>query len=135
MWMWDMRNQGIRIVLLWFVAGFLVCNPMHLGAEPQAMYELEDVQVGRSLSAIVTRLDGGPIEGVAVAEMTPGWQETLRTTKSDAAGTFTFEPVKGRKIYYFRLTMDKMKPLQFRMKVDSKKGITIKVQMEIATWI
>jgi hypothetical protein len=125
----------MRIVLLWLAAGFLVCNPTYSSAEPQGMYELEDVQVGRTLSAIVMRRDGGPIEGVVVAEMTPGWQETLRTTKSDAAGTFTFEPVKGRKVYYFRLTIDKMKPLQFRMKVDTKKGITIKVQMEIDTWI
>ncbi len=128
-----MRNHGMRIVLLCIVAGFLVCNPMHIGAEPQAIYELEGVQVGRTLSAIVTHVDGSPIEGVVVQELTPDWQETLRTTKTDAAGTFTFDPVPKHKIYYFRLTMDKMKTMQFRMKVDSKKGITIRVQMEMAT--
>jgi hypothetical protein len=56
------------------------------------------VQLARSLGAVVHDATGSPIPGVLVEEFSSDWKETLRSTKTDTSGGFTFAPVKGRGI-------------------------------------
>ena len=89
-----------------------------------------NIQVARTLSAVVTDTSGAPIANAVVDETDENWKGSLRTTRTDATGTFAFEPVKGRKIYYFHLSADGFKFLDVRIKVDDKKGKPLTLQMQ-----
>jgi len=106
-----------------------------MGAHARGIVSIQitKVQVARSLTVQVIDLNGSPMEGVEVEEMTPEWKETLRTTRTNASGVFTFTPVKGRRIYYIKLMIDGFNPMLFRLKVNRVFGKTIKMQMEVAT--
>jgi hypothetical protein len=84
-----------------------------------------------SLSAVFTDMDGAPIANAVVDETDENWKGSLRTTKTDATGNFTFPPVKGRRIYYFRLSADGFKFLDIRMRIDCKKGKALTLQMQV----
>jgi hypothetical protein len=108
-------------------------NPSRVYADPQWTHVIEEVQVSNSLSAVVVDPDDSPREGIVVEEMTADWSRVLRTTKTDASGTFRLEPVKGRKVYFIRISDPVMQRTEFRMRVDKKHGKPIKIQMEFAT--
>jgi hypothetical protein len=125
-----MRSFAMRALLVSLTAGTLLCDPVNLGA--QATILDRNIRVARSLSAIVTTFDGDPMPGIIVEELGENWNEILRTTKTDETGTFTFAPMKGRKIYYFRVSALGFKSLEFRMKIDNKHGKPLTLQMELA---
>jgi hypothetical protein len=124
-----MRN-AVNAFLLCLVAGVLLCCPVHLDAQVDVL--IANIRVSHSLSAVVIDPDGIPVQDVVVEEVDQNWNKTLRATKTDASGMFAFSPMKGRKIYYFRLSKYEFKRTLFRMKVSSMHRKTLRVQMESA---
>jgi hypothetical protein len=106
--------------------------PIHVYPQYQTI-EIEKVQLARSLGAVVHDPTGSPIPGVLVEEFSSDWKESLRSTKTDASGSFTFAPVKGRGIYYLQLRMKGLDPLRVRVKLDAKRGKNLHLKMEVAT--
>jgi hypothetical protein len=119
--------------LLWLIAGLLFCAPVCLHAQGVATIEIQNVQWARSLGAIVLDATGSPISGVLVEEFSSDWKESLRSTKTDTSGSFTFAPVKGRGIYYLQLRMNGLDPLRVRVKLDAKRGKNLHLKMEVAS--
>ena len=118
--------------LRWLSFGFLLLVPIHLHAQYQTI-EIENVQLARSLAAVVLDPTGSPIPGVLVEESSPNWKESLRSTRTDATGGFSFAPVKGRNVYYLQLRMDGFDPLRVRVKIDPKRGKNLRLKLEVAT--
>src|ERR1700683_1989649 len=118
--------------LLWFVTSFLFLDPTHLKSQVMTI-EIENVQLAHSLGAKVHDSSGSPMAGVLVEELSPDWKVSLRSTKTDAAGAFTFVPVKGREIYYLQLTFKNFNALRVRVKVNRQRGKDLQLQMEVST--
>ena len=118
--------------LVWVFASFLFLVPVNLDAQGVATIEIENVQLARSLAAVVHDPVGYPLPSVLVEERTSDWKEPLRSTKTDAAGAFTSAPVKGRNVYYLQLTMKGFNPLRVRVKVDSNRGKELQLEMNVA---
>ena len=117
----------------WFVATFLLLVPAHLNGQGVSVIEIGNVQLARSLAGVVQDPKGSPMAGVLVEEVSPDWKHSLRSARTDAAGSFSFTPVKGRKIYYLQLRMDGFDPLRVRIKVDRKNGNELKLRMVVSS--
>jgi len=118
--------------LVWFV-GSLLLVPAFLDAQGVATIEIQNVQLARSLGAVVHDSAGFPMAGVLVEEFTSDWKESLRSTKTDATGRFTFTRVKGRDVYYLQLRMDGFNPLRVRVKINQMLGKNLQLKLNIAT--
>jgi hypothetical protein len=118
--------------LFWLVSGLLLFAPARVQAQGVATIEIQNVQLARSLAAVVQDPTDSPIAGVLVEEVTSDWKKTLRSTTTDASGRFTFAQVKGRDVYYFRLTIKNFNQLRVRVKVDPKRGKELRLRMEIS---
>ena len=118
--------------IVWLFASFLFLVPIHAYGQYTTI-EIEDLQVVRSVAAVVHDPTGSPISGVLVEEFNSDWKESLRSTKTDTAGGFTFAYVKGRGIYYLQLRMNGFNPLRVRVKLDPKHGKNLQLKMEVAT--
>ena len=118
--------------LVWVVSGFLLLFPAHLHAQGVSTIEYEKVQVARSLAAVVVDPTGSPIPGVLVEECSSDWKESLRSTKTDTAGSFTLAPVKGRSVYYLQLRMNGFNPLRVPVKLNPKHGKNLQLTLEVA---
>lgn len=118
--------------LLRLFVSFIFIVPIHLHAQYQTI-EIEKVQLATSLAAVVTDITGSPMPGVLVEEFSSDWNRSLRSTKTDAKGGFTFAPVKGRDVYYLQLRMNGFDPLRVRVKIDAKDGKNLRLKLEIAT--
>lgn len=116
-----------------FFATFVFFVPISAHAQGVAMVEIGNVQLARSLTAVVHDSGGSPIVGVLVEELSSDWKESLRSTKTDAAGIFTFTSVRGRDIYYFQLTFKNFNPLRVRVKINHKRGKELELQMYVST--
>ncbi len=119
--------------LLSLVGSFLFLVPACVRAQGVSVIEYQNVQLARSLAAVVHDPADFPMPGVLVEEFTSDWKESLRSTNTDAAGGFTFAPVKGRAVYYLQLTMKGFNPLRVRVKVDPKRGKDLRVKMVLST--
>ena len=117
---------------LWLSFSFLFFVPIHLSAQYQTI-EIEKVQLARSLAAMVLDPTGPPIPGVLVEEFSSDWKESLRSTRTDATGGFTFAPVKGRDVYFLELRINGFDPLRVRVKIDPKQGKNLRLKLELAT--
>jgi hypothetical protein len=122
-----MLNGLLRLSL-----GFLFLVPTQVHSQYTTI-EIEKVQLTRSLAAVVLDPTGSPIPGVLVEEFSPDWKESLRSTKTDAKGGFSFAPVTGRDIYHLQLRMNGFDPLRVRVKIDSKQGKNLRLKLKIAT--
>ena len=118
--------------IVWLLASFLFLAPIHLYGQC-ATIEIEDVQVVRSVAAVVHDPTGSPIPGVSVEEFGSDWKESLRSTKTDTAGGFTFAPATGRGICYLQFRMNGFNPLRVRLKLDPERGKNLQLKMEVAT--
>jgi hypothetical protein len=118
--------------LFWLSFSFLFLVPIHLSSQ-YATIEIAEVQLARSLGAVVQDANGSPIPGVLVEEFSSDWKESLRSTKTDTSGGFTFAPEKGRGVYYLQLRMNGFDPLRVRVKLDAKRGKSLQLKMEVAT--
>jgi hypothetical protein len=114
-----------------FFASFLLSIPLH--AQGVNTVEIGNVQLARSLTAVVHDSGGTPMAGVLVEEFSSDWKEPLRSTRTDVAGVFTFAPVRGRDLYYFQLTFENFNPLRVRVKLDRKRRKELQLQMELST--
>jgi hypothetical protein len=113
-----------------FAAFFLFAVPVSLDA--QYSVEIENVQLARSLAGVVVDFSGAPIPRVLVEEFSPDWKESLRSTMTDAKGSFAFSPVKDRNVYYFQLRLNGFNPLRVRVKVARKRGRELRLTLEVA---
>jgi len=116
-----------------FVGCFLFLISAHLHAQGVSIIEYQNVQLARSLAAVVYDPGHFPMAGVLVEEFSPDWEKSLRSTRTDAAGGFTFAPVKGRAVYYLQLRMEGFNPLRVRVKVDPKRGKDLQLKMVLST--
>jgi len=124
------RRRQMFNRLLWLSFGFLFLVPIHLSAQYQTI-EIEKVQLACSLAAMVLDAAGSPIPGVLVEEFSSDWKESLRSTKTDATGGFTFAPVKGRDVYFLQLRINGFD--RVRVKIDPKQGKNLRLKLELAT--
>jgi hypothetical protein len=118
--------------LLWSFVGFLFLAPIYLCAQYQTV-EIEELQLAPSLTAEVLDPAGSPISGALVEEFSSDWKESLRTTKTDASGRFSFAPVRGRDVYYLQVRMDGFDPLRVRVKIDPKQRKNLQLKLQVAT--
>jgi hypothetical protein len=124
------RGVSVRLLLL---AAFLSLVPVPVGAQGVTIVEIGNVQLVRSLTGVVHDAVGGPMPGVLVEELSSDWKESLRSTRTDAAGVFRFSRVKGRNIYHFQLTTKAFNPLRVRAKVDRVRGKKLDLRMDVST--
>jgi len=117
---------------LWLCVSFLFLVPAHLHAQYQ-ITEIEKVQLARSLTAVAVDPNGSPIPGALVEEFGSDWKGSLRSTKTDEKGVFTFTQVKGRAVYYLQLRKDGFDPLRVRVKISRIRGKNLQLRLEIAS--
>ncbi|HUA01733.1 MAG TPA: carboxypeptidase-like regulatory domain-containing protein [Candidatus Aquilonibacter sp.] len=110
----------------------VLCFPMRIAAQYQ-LIELADVQSAKSLGATIQDPAGGPISKAQVQEFSADWKTVLCSTSTDSDGSFSFTPVRGRKIYFIQISAPGFDPLRFRLHVDAKRGTSLKLKLTIAT--
>ena len=115
-----------------FFIGALIVAPAIVDAQGMAIIEIQNVQLAHSAAAVVRDALGSPIAGVLVEEFSADWKESLRSTKTNAEGRFTFASIKRRKIYYLQLRMDGLNPLRVRVKVDPNRRKELQIEMSVA---
>jgi Carboxypeptidase regulatory-like domain len=134
----DQRGTGLREIYamnrLFELAAIiaLLCFPMKIAAQYQ-LIELADVQSAKSLGATIQDPTGAPISKAQVQEFSADWKTVLRSTSSDSDGSFSFTPVRGRRIYFIQISAPGFDPLRFRLHVDAKRGTSLKLKLTIAT--
>jgi hypothetical protein len=122
-----MRYSSQSLALL-----FCFClRPVGLQAGVEIV-EIDKIQVSQSLSAIVVMPDGSPLPSAKVEEVSSDWKTVLRTVQTDAGGTFTLAPVKGRNIYYIQVSAPGFNSLRFRLK-RKRYARPLKVQIRLST--
>ena|ERR1700719_90150 len=121
----------MRLLTLAAIIG-LLCLPLKTSAQYQIV-ELADVQLAKSLSAVVQDPVGSPLTNVLVQEFSPDWKTILRTSATDNHGRLSLATVQGRKIYYLQLSTPGFDPLRVRVQVDRKRGTSLKLKLMIAT--
>src|ERR1700722_13547479 len=120
-----------RLLCLASIVG-LLCLPLKVKAQNQTI-ELSDVQLAKTLSAVVHDPTDSPLSNVLVQEFDPKWKTVLRTSTTDKTGRFSLAPVQGRRVYCLQLSTPGFDPLRVRVQVDSKRGTNLKLRLEIAT--
>src|ERR1700724_805437 len=89
-----------RLLILAAIVGLLYL-PIETSAQYQIV-ELADVQLAKSLSAVVQDPVGSPLTNVLVQEFSPDWKTVLRTGATDNHGRLSLATVQVRKIYYLQ---------------------------------
>jgi hypothetical protein len=97
--------------------------------------ELADTQVANSVGAIVQDPNGSAIPGASVAEFAASWKTVLRSTSTDIDGRFSFNRVRSRDVYFIQISARGFDPLRFRLKLDPKHGISLRLKLTVATWM
>ena len=121
-------NRLFRLVAL--VA--LLCFPMRIEAQYQ-LIELADVQLAKSLGATIQDPTGAPVPKAVVQEFSADWKTVLRSGATDTHGRFSFTPAPGRTIYFIQISAPGFDPLRFRLRVDTKRGASLKLKLTVAT--
>jgi len=120
------------IRFLWLSVSLMFLVPIQVRAQYMTV-EIEKVQLVRSLTAVALDPVGSPIPGALVEEFSSDWKESLRSTKTDATGRFTFTRVKGRDVYYLQLRMNGFDPLRVRVKISWMRGKNLQLKLRIAS--
>ena len=110
----------------------LLFLPLKIDAQYQIV-ELADVQLAKSLSAVIQDHQSSPLTNVLVQEFSPDWKTVWRTSATDSHGRFSLATVHGRKIYYLQFSTPGFDPLRVRVQVDHKRGTILKLSLMIAT--
>lgn len=119
--------------LLWLISIVgLLCLPLEVRAQYQIV-ELSDVQLAKSLSAVVRDSTDSPLPEVLVQDFDPKWNTVLRTTTTDKNGRFSLGPIQGTRIYYLQLSKLGFDPLRVRVQLDRVRGIRLKLRLDVAT--
>jgi hypothetical protein len=119
--------------ILWVPAiVVLLCLPPKINAQYQIV-ERADLPLANSLSADVQDPVGSPLANVLVQEFSPDWKTVLRTSATDNHGRFSLASIGDRKIYCLQLSTPGFDPLRVRVRVDRKRGTSLKLKLVIAT--
>jgi hypothetical protein len=110
----------------------LLCLPLKITVQYQVV-ETANVQLVKSLSAVVQDPEGSQLKNVLVQEFTPDWKTVLRTSATNNHGRFSLATVQGRNIYCLQLSTPRFDPLRVRVQVDRKRGASLKLKLVIAT--
>ena len=110
----------------------LLCLPAAIEAQYQVI-ELADVQLAKSVGATIQDPTGDPVPKAVVQEFSADWKTGLRSSSTDAQGGFSFTPAPGRTIYFFQISAPGFDPLRFRLRVDTKRGASLKLKLTVAT--
>jgi len=120
-----------RLLCLSALVG-LLCFPFEIRGQYRVI-ELADVQLAKSLSAVVRDPTGSPLTKVLVEEFSPDWKTLLRTTATDNHGRFSLATGQGRNIYCLQLSSPGFDPLRVRIQVDRKRGGNLELKLVIPT--
>jgi Carboxypeptidase regulatory-like domain len=120
-----------RLVRLAALVG-LLCFPALIEAQYQVI-QLADVQLAKSVGATIGDPTGAPVPKAVVQEFSADWQTVLRSSSTDTQGKFSFTPAPGRTIYFIQISAQGFDPLRFRLKVDTKRGASLKLKLTVAT--
>ena len=123
----------MRTAALWLVMSCLFSGTGNPRSQGVSIIEIGDLQVTKSLAAVVKDSRGFPMDGVLGEEMSADWKTRLRSTRTDSKGRFSLKTVNGRKIYYLELTYKGFNPLRVRIQVDPQRGVDLQLQMTIST--
>ena len=95
-----MRRNSILFTALVFL--FVLSS----GMAAQGVEEIVELRLQRAkcLCGVVLYPDDAPVSGAKIEELGKDWKGSLRSTFADSRGSFTLEPVKGRKVYYLQIT-------------------------------
>ena len=97
------------------------------------LIELGDVQWAKSLGAMIQDSTGAPARKAVVEEFDADWKTVLRSGSTDTDGKFSFTPLAGRKIYFIQISAPGFDPLRFRLQVDTKDGVSLRLKLTRAT--
>jgi hypothetical protein len=125
-------HTRIQKKLLFAVLIVGCCLPLRVSAQ-NTVVELARIQKIKSLSGSVHDSSGAPVSNVRVQEFSPGWETAWRETESGENGYFSLPAVSGRKIYYLQFSADGFNPLRLRVQLDAKRGVSLRVELPIAT--
>jgi hypothetical protein len=62
------------------------------------------LQRAKCLCGVVLYPNDDPVGGAKIEELGKDWKGSLRSTYADSNGSFSFEPVRGRKLYFLQIT-------------------------------
>jgi hypothetical protein len=114
---------------------FVLVLAMALSSTTFAGFErvvLDELQIAKVLSGIITDPSGEVVPGVQVLEVTPDDKITLRTTTTDSERRWSLPPVASRSVYHLRFVKDGFNELQVRVKLG-KQGKGLRLVLPIAT--
>jgi hypothetical protein len=119
-----------------FAFVFVLLSTLALSVPAQAAEEIVELHLQRAkcLCGIVT-ISGEPVSNAKVEELGEGWKGTLRSTDTDSEGHFRFTLVKGRKIYFLRISARApgVNPLQVPVKISRVRGAKLlRLQLHLA---
>lgn len=97
------------------------------------LIEIEKPQLSKSVRGLVTDPVGTVVSGVSVEEWTPGWKKFVRATRTDRNGRFSFQPERGKAIYYLQFRSMGFDPLRLKLKLDPKGKAHITIKLVVAT--
>lgn len=110
----------------------LLCFSAIIEAQYQVI-QLADVQLAKSVGATIEDPTGDPVPKAVVQEFSADWNTVLRSTSTDTKGKFSFAPAPGRTLYFIQISASGFDPLRFRLKVDTKRGASLKLKLTVAT--
>src|SRR5579885_444782 len=120
-----------RLVRLAALVG-LLCFPTIIEAQYQVI-ELADVQLAKSVGATIEDPNGAPVPKAVVQEFSADWKTVLRSISTGTQGKFSFTSTPGRTIYFIQISAPGFDPLRFRLKVDTKRGASLRLKLTVAT--
>jgi len=125
-------HRRIQKKLLFAALTLGCCLPLRLSAQ-NTVVEFARIQKIKALSGSVHDPSGAPMPSVRVQEFSPGWETSLREAETDENGDFSLPAVPGRKTYYLQFSADGFNPVRLRVQLDAKRGVSLKVNLPIAT--
>lgn len=110
----------------------LLCFPVVIEAQYQVI-ELADVQLAKSVGATIKDPTGAPVPNATVQEFSADWKTVLRSSSTDTHGKFSFTPGPKKATYFIQISAPGFDPLQFRLRVDAKRGANLTLKLTVAT--
>jgi carboxypeptidase family protein len=97
------------------------------------LIEISEVQLVRELSGVVEDSSGALMKGVLVEEFSSDWKKVLRSSHTDAEGTFLLRGTKDWQLHWLQVSCNGFNPMRFRMRVDPNRGKPLRLTMHVST--